>query len=568
MSVLDPLVAVEALDALGAQVAVLDRDGRIVMVNDAWRRFAEESGTVSRVRSWSGVDYLATCRSAEGPDGEEGPLVAAGISAVLSGTRRRFVVEYPCDTPTRRRWFELEVSPLAGGADGAVVSHHDVTARKETELERNRLLAAERVARRRATFLAESLEILERSLQVDRVCGALAELCTRALGDLAIVDVLDERRRIVRMGVAAADGRDAALVAQLRARTVPGPELRHPVRQALRERRSVSGAVDAELLDTAFPTGHRELVQQLGARSFLSVPLHGRAGVIGALTVVSRAVHHYAEGTDRGTLEELARRASLAIDNARLHSELEQTARVLQEGLRPGALPDLPGVELGAAYRPAGQALMVGGDFYDVVRLGGDHFGMTIGDVCGKGAGAAVITGLTRHTTRAAACFGARPDGVLRALDEAICAEATIMPEDNRYCTALHGQGRVDEDGVVIELAGAGHVPPVVVRGDGATEILATGGMMLGVHDTPVLGAAQVTLEPGDGLLLYTDGLLDAHAPSRQLFAADVAAAMTPHAGRGARALVSAAEALALDARTARQRDDIAILALAVPHAA
>lgn len=565
MSVLDPLVAAEALDSLASQVAVLDGDGRIVLVNDAWRRFATDCGTVSRVDRWTGIDYLHTCRSADGPDGEEGPLVAAGIAAVLAGTRRRFDLEYPCDTPTRRRWFELQATPLPGADGGAVVAHHDITERKEAELERNELLVTEQLARRRASFMAEALEILERSLQIEKVCAGLAELCTRALADVAVVDVLDDRRRIVRAGVAVAGPDDTGLADRLRRTAVPHQGYDNPIRRALRERRPVHGAIDGDLLRTGFEPGHADIVGALGVRSFLTIPLHGRHGLIGALTVASRAAHQYQGGGDRLMVEDLARRASMALDNARLHSELEQTARVLQGGLRPAALPEIPGVELAAAYRPAGTALLVGGDFYDVVRLGGEHWAATIGDVCGKGAGAAVVTGLTRHTTRAAAAFGASPDGVLRALDDALAEAGRELPDDNRYCTALHAQGRVIGDVLDLDIAGAGHVPPIVVRASGATEIVEAGGALLGIHDTPRLGRARVSLDPGDALLLYTDGLLDAHAPDRQLFATDVAAALSPHAGRGARALLGAAEALAVGLAPARQRDDIAILVVAAP---
>ena len=104
-----------------------------------------------------------------------------------------------------------------------------------------------------------------------------------------------------------------------------------------------------------------------------------------------------------GLAEDLTRRAALALDNARLYAERVRVARVLQESLLPGALPNLPGAEVAAAYRPAGRGDEVGGDFYDVFECGDGQWAFVIGDVSGKGAEAAAVTALARHTLRTAA---------------------------------------------------------------------------------------------------------------------------------------------------------------------
>ena len=101
--------------------------------------------------------------------------------------------------------------------------------------------------------------------------------------------------------------------------------------------------------------------------------------------------------------EDLARRAALAIDNARLYEERASVARTLQRSLLPPVLPDVPGIELAARYVAAGEGNEVGGDFYDCFRTGDGEWAVVIGDVCGKGAEAAAVTALARYTVRASA---------------------------------------------------------------------------------------------------------------------------------------------------------------------
>src|SRR3954451_910099 len=160
------------LDALTAQVAVLDRDGVITAVNDAWRRFGEDTGAEPADTDWIGTWYLDACRGAQGTWSEEAGDVARGIEDVLEGRRGIFVLEYPCHAADRRRWIVLQVTPLAGG--GAVVARYDITDRKLVETERLDLLERERAARQRAAFHADVAIDLERSLDLDVVLSNLA----------------------------------------------------------------------------------------------------------------------------------------------------------------------------------------------------------------------------------------------------------------------------------------------------------------------------------------------------------------------------------------------------------
>jgi signal transduction histidine kinase len=121
------------LDALPAQVAVLDRQGRIIAVNRAWRRFAAANGGSADLGAGTGLDYVAACRSASGEEADQGRAVADGIIAVIEHRLESFSLEYPCHAPDRERWFLASVTPLGDALSGAVVCHFDVTARKQAE---------------------------------------------------------------------------------------------------------------------------------------------------------------------------------------------------------------------------------------------------------------------------------------------------------------------------------------------------------------------------------------------------------------------------------------------------
>lgn len=124
----------DVLDSLTAHIAVLDRDGAIVLVNDPWKRFALKNGRGDVGASDIGKQYLATCQASIGQKDDDGAEAArAGIAAVLSGKQQRFSLEYPCHSPTERRWFIMRVSALQGRRTGAVISHANITARKQAE---------------------------------------------------------------------------------------------------------------------------------------------------------------------------------------------------------------------------------------------------------------------------------------------------------------------------------------------------------------------------------------------------------------------------------------------------
>ncbi|MFD9453987.1 SpoIIE family protein phosphatase [Streptomyces sp. NPDC059985] len=251
----------------------------------------------------------------------------------------------------------------------------------------------------------------------------------------------------------------------------------------------------------------------------------------------------------------------------RERERLKRLNAILQQTLLPPAPADVPGLDVATHYHVA-SADEVGGDFYDLFPLAADRWGMFLGDVCGKGAGAAVVTSLTRYTLRAAAVYDADPAGVLGNLNTVLTHE--YNQHDPRFCTVVFGLLTPDaaRGGFRITLAGGGHPPALLMRADGSAAYVPTpGGQLIGVLPDARIATAEVSLGPGDTLVLYSDGLTEAH---------------TALAGDryGDQALLDFAEGLApctadeavtairglLDTFGAGVDDDTAVLAVHVPR--
>lgn len=200
---------------------------------------------------------------------------------------------------------------------------------------------------------------------------------------------------------------------------------------------------------------------------------------------------------------------------SQLERELREEHRIAEQlgvSLLPDRLPNVPGAEIASGFHPASDTHGIGGDFYDVFRVGKPRCWMVVvGDVCGKGAEAASLTALARYTLRAAAIQeGAEPARLLTQLNEALC----LQRSDDRFVTAVCAFLDTDEEGPLrVTVSVAGHPPPLIVRADGTIERVTTRGALLGVWDDPGLSETSTELGPGDRLVLYTDGVLEAHAP-------------------------------------------------------
>lgn len=189
-----------------------------------------------------------------------------------------------------------------------------------------------------------------------------------------------------------------------------------------------------------------------------------------------------------------------------------QRVRVFAETLRRSLLPPLlsppPGLDA-VDYYFAASTDDIGGDFYDLFPLSRATWGFFLGDVAGKGVEAAVISGLTRYTLRAAAVYDDDPEQVLTNVNTVLSQE--LKGERNRFCTLIYGRITSAGKGFRVELASGGHPPPLVLRADGTAHYVdVTGGHAAGLSANPHFVSAQLDLDRGDTLMLYTDGLTEA----------------------------------------------------------
>nr|WP_296773574.1 SpoIIE family protein phosphatase [Rhodococcus sp. (in: high G+C Gram-positive bacteria)] len=183
-------------------------------------------------------------------------------------------------------------------------------------------------------------------------------------------------------------------------------------------------------------------------------------------------------------------------------------AKTLQRSLLPPTLSPPPGLDAAAYYHFASR-YDVGGDFYDLFPLADDRWGFFLGDVCGKGPDAAVVTSSTRYTLRAAAVYDRDPVAVLHNLNSVLYQE--FGHDDARFCTVVFGVLTSCDGGFDVELASGGHPPALVLRSDGSARYIDTpGGQLVGILPDARFTSARILLAPGDTLVLYTDGLTEA----------------------------------------------------------
>ncbi|MDT5204008.1 MAG: phosphoserine phosphatase RsbU/P [Mycobacterium sp.] len=249
----------------------------------------------------------------------------------------------------------------------------------------------------------------------------------------------------------------------------------------------------------------------------------------------------------------------------RERARVQVFARTLQRSLLPPLLSPPEGLDASAHYHAA-SADDVGGDFYDLFPLAHDKWAFFIGDVSGKGAGAAAVTSLTRYTLRAAAAFDADPVVVLQNLHTVLSQE--FRDTVNQFATVVFGILTPRDESFEVQLASGGHLPPLVLSANGDARYADTvGGHPVGIPMEPTFVAAQIRLDPGDTLVLYTDGLTEARIGSgteRYDYDGALLDFAAEHAPATASAIVAAIQSL-LDGFGSGLEDDVAVLALGVP---
>jgi len=428
--------------------------------------------------------------------------------------------------------------------------------------ERRRLLEAERAGRVRADFLARAGLLLDASLDYEETLRNVADIAVPEIADWCSIRILDAERRLQPVATAHADPERLALAREYERRfpmeaDEPGSTdvARTGVTQVIRE-------ITDEMFAAAIQDPEQlAMIEALGVRSVIIAPLIARRRTFGTLTLASGESGRRFGDDDVRLAEELARRAAVAIDNARLYTERSRIAHTLQAKLLPDRLPAIPGTRLAARYRAAGELNEVGGDFYDVFPRPGGGWALVVGDVSGKGAEGAAVTALARYTLRAAALEPGPPSRALRRLNAAIIAEA----ETTEFVTVVLAYVTPAPDGSLrAVVALGGHPPPLVLHPDGRVEDPGRFGAILGVIPDPPLPDREFVLAPGDTMVLYTDGVTEAGPRSDPIGERGLAELLSTHAGADPERLLDAVEEAVVTAQPGEPRDDIALLALAV----
>ncbi|WP_116045971.1 SpoIIE family protein phosphatase [Amycolatopsis palatopharyngis] len=292
-----------------------------------------------------------------------------------------------------------------------------------------------------------------------------------------------------------------------------------------------------------------------GGLLFAGYPLLFDAELMGVLAVHT---HQPFAANTLAVLEGIADQIAVGIRQDRLVHRLRTTADALQRPLLPPHLPDIPGFDLAARYHPFGTGEHIGGDFYDAFTAPDGSHVLVLGDVCGKGAEAAAVTGLVRHTLWAAAQHSADPAYVLPMVNQA------LRRDGSPFCTLVYALLEPGAGPARVRLACAGHPPPLLIDRE-ATSPLALSGPLLGVFDTVNHPVTKVELRPGDTLVLYTDGFTEGAGSYRQREPEDLAGIAAGIPARSSRPAAQLATALMEDAQRwwgERLRDDLAILTL------
>jgi serine phosphatase RsbU (regulator of sigma subunit)/PAS domain-containing protein len=383
-----------------------------------------------------------------------------------------------------------------------------------------------------------------------------ARLLSEALGAWVIVD-MDRGGLLRRHFVTGPDKHGPGQLAQTVAAVNPEPG---SLPAAVRDSAStllVTHAEDQDILGAG--PGGVPLLALLGAGTVLCVPLADGEQTHGVLTLARDPARGYFSLADVGLVEEIAEQLALAMSVRRMLRTRTETAEALQASLIPPVLRAVPGVEIASAHMAPTRGRAVGGDFYDVHPTPAG-WGLAIGDVCGKGEDAASVTAVARHAIRVLAHWSSGPAEVLRGANEIMLAEEFGSRFVTASTTHLSWSGR----SLHAVLGSAGHPGPVLVRPDGRAQVLAGGGLPLGIFPDAEPVTHELELATGDVLFFCTDGLTDARSPDQAYFEGSLADGLSALAGKPPADIVSGLRRLVLGFCAGVLLDDVTMLVLRV----
>ena len=493
----------EALDTLPAGVAVFDADWGIVYVNESGARLLGRSRTDLLHRNiWIALpelggtilhSFLLHARTLGESVTWRGYYPPGGSWLVATACRVGDRLHVTLRESTTQRTDELPV-----------VNPDDVPGLESAEADTERL-----------RYLAEVSEALISTLDTGESVGQLVDLVVPRLCDWATVSLIDDDGQSYDGGFAHRDPErlaDLAFYLENRTRPSPATDEQNPMAAALLTGEPVHlDSIDPVLIEPALGSDEvRAAWERLDAASFTIVPLRARSETFGALGMVNTSKRRPNTEMEIATAVEVARRASLAIDNTRLYGRQLKVAETLQRSLlTPPPQPDH--LEIAVRYQPAASNMHVGGDWYDAFQQPDGATLLVIGDVVGHNVDAAAAMGQIRSVVRGIAFDRQEePASILTRVDEVVSG-LRIGTLATALIARLEQTPQQERLGLrTLRWSSAGHLPPLVMRAAGGTEMLDTRPeTLLGTGIGRPRSDHLATLLPGDTVVFYTDGLVE-----------------------------------------------------------
>ncbi|MEV4943226.1 SpoIIE family protein phosphatase [Streptomyces zaomyceticus] len=539
-------------------IAVLDTQLRFLRVNPALERMNGLSESAHIGRRLSQLLPEVNARDME----EAMRTVLESGQPVLD---RRRSGRTPAAPDRDRVWScsYVRVEDPAGRALGVVATLLDITdeQRAQTEAE---------AGRHRLALLSEASIRIGASLELESTAQELADLAVPRLADAVTVDVLDSLARgdepgpglaagvdLRRLGKSPLTGSPVITALAPLGRTLVFPA-GAPYTQVLAGREPfLLARLDAKAIaPAARHTSRPAKLLELGVHSFMMIPLVARDLVLGIATFYRTRPLGPFDSDDSALAAQLAARAAISIDNARLYHREHDTAVTLQRSMLPQHITPPPGIEVAHRYLPASDANEVGGDWYDVLHLPGGKAALLIGDVMGHGIAAAAVMGRLSASVRALARLDLDPQDILAQLEAALEDMTEPMLTTLLYAVVDPATGHC-------RLTRAGHPPPALIDPDGDVRLLhVPPGTPLGVGGTRYT-TTEHTFRPGSILVLYTDGLIE----SRTSDIDERLAELTDALAEPSPSLDAMCDSLLARLVPASADDDIALLVARTPPA-
>jgi serine phosphatase RsbU (regulator of sigma subunit)/PAS domain-containing protein len=535
---------------LGEAVSAFAPDGTLLFANQA---AVELTG--AQTEAEVGVADLRAALERWAVFDEQGdpiPYDVLPIARAFAGEAPEPLLVRSVDRVTGRDLWVLWRAAAVRGPDGEiqfVVSvGEDLSAVKRQEM--------------RERLLSNASKLLGSSLEVDATIDKAAWAVVPELADWARIDLPDERGALVQMAVAHRDLDRVELLHEWRRDFPPEPADTRGPAEVLRTGRSIVwDHVEPE--DVARYTQaprHAELMRLIDTRSVLIVPLSVGDRVIGTMQLATTSASGRTLGAgDLEVAEELARRAAIAVENARVHAARTHIATTLQRSLLPPRLPVIPGLAIAARFRAAGTATEVGGDFYDLFEGRGGWMVM-MGDVTGKGPRAAAITSLARYTMRTAAQYEEEVCAMLRRLNQTLASDPDRRQICTAVCVGVRERGVDGGAGAALQVVCAGHPAPFMVGADGGVRPVGSPGTLLGAFPDGSWTVTGLDLADGDALVLYTDGVTDTRGPQGRYGTKRLETLLRDVGPAGADVIAQRIDDALLS--FGEQRDDVAVLVL------